>query len=114
MKRVLLLGGGHAHLGVLRALAQQPLAGAEVMLLTAGPELSYSGMVPGLVAGHYSAAQCRIALAPLATAARVHLVDGLATALDTEARLVKLADGRTAEYDVLSLDTGSVQSRSRT
>jgi pyridine nucleotide-disulfide oxidoreductase family protein len=111
MKRVLLLGGGHAHLLVLRALAQQPLAGAEVMLLTPYRELTYSGMVPGLVAGHYGAAQCRIALAPLAAAAGVHLVEGQATALDTAARRVQLADGRTADYDVLSLDTGSVQSR---
>ena len=111
MKRVLLLGGGHAHLLVLQALAQQPLAGAEVMLLTPYRDLTYSGMVPGLVAGHYSAAQCRIALAPLAAAAQVHLVEGRATALDTAARRVHLADGRTAEYDVLSLDTGSVQSR---
>jgi len=111
VKRVLLLGGGHAHLLVLRALAQQPLAGAEVMLLTPYRELTYSGMVPGLVAGHYSAAQCRIALAPLAAAARVHLVEGQATALDCAARRVHLADGRTAEYEVLSLDTGSMQSR---
>lgn len=111
MKRVLLLGGGHAHLLVLRALAQQPLVGAEVMLLTPYRELTYSGMVPGLVAGHYSAEQCRIALAPLAAAAGVRLVDGQATALDAAARCVQLADGRTAEYDVLSLDTGSVQSR---
>ena len=112
MKRVLLLGGGHAHLLVLRALARQPLAGVEVTLLTPYRELTYSGMVPGLVAGHYSAAQCRIALAPLATAAQVHLVEGQATALDTAARCVQLADGGTAAYDVLSLDTGSVQSRS--
>jgi pyridine nucleotide-disulfide oxidoreductase family protein len=111
MKRVLLLGGGHAHLLVLRALAQRPLAGAEVMLLTPDPELTYSGMVPGLVAGHYGAAQCRIALAPLAAAAQVQLVMGQGTALDTAARRVQLADGRSADYDVLSLDTGSVQSR---
>ena len=111
MKRVLLLGGGHAHLLVLRALAQQPLAGAEVTLITPGADLTYSGMVPGLVAGHYNAAQCRIALAPLAAAARVRLVVGEATALDASARRVQLADGGSADYDVLSLDTGSVQSR---
>lgn len=113
MKRVLLLGGGHAHLLVLRALAQQPLAGAEVMLLTPQPELTYSGMVPGLVAGHYRPEQCRIALAPLAAAAGVRLVLGQATALDAAARQLRLADGRTADYDVLSLDTGAVQSRER-
>ena len=111
MKRLLLLGGGHAHLLVLRALVQQPIVGAEVMLLTPGRELTYSGMVPGVVAGHYGREECRIALAPLAAAAGVKLVEAQATALDADARRVHLADGRSAEYDVLSLDTGSVQSR---
>ena len=113
MKRLLLLGGGHAHLQVLAALAQRRLAGAEVMLVTPHAALVYSGMVPGLVAGHYTAEQCRITLAPLAAAAGVSLVPGMAVALDTAARCVHLADGRTAAYDLLSIDTGSVQRRER-
>ncbi|MBA4175067.1 MAG: pyridine nucleotide-disulfide oxidoreductase [Leptothrix sp. (in: Bacteria)] len=113
MKRLLLLGGGHAHLHVLAALAQQRLAAAEVMLVTPHASLVYSGMVPGLVAGHYTAEQCRIDLAPLAAAAGVSLVSGAAVALDAAARRVHLADGRTAEYELLSLDTGSEQRRER-
>ena len=113
MKRVLLLGGGHAHLLVLAELARQRLARAEVMLLTPQAELVYSGMVPGLVAGHYTAEQCRIALAPMAAAAGVTLVAGTAVGLDTASRSLRLADGRTAEYDLLSIDTGSEQRRDR-
>lgn len=111
MKRLVLLGGGHAHVYVLRALAQQRLSVAEVLLLTPSATQVYSGMVPGLVAGHYTAAQCGIALAPLAAAAGVLLVEGQAVGLDTAARKVHLADGRSAEYDVLSIDTGAVQRR---
>ena len=111
MKRLVLLGGGHAHVHVLRALAQQRLSVAEVLLLTPSATQVYSGMVPGLVAGHYTAAQCGIALAPLAAAAGVLLVEGQAVGLDTAARKVHLADGRSAEYDVLSIDTGAVQRR---
>lgn len=113
MKRVLLLGGGHAHLGVLAALARRRLAGAELMLVTPRATLVYSGMVPGLVAGHYAEGQCRIALAPLAAAAGVSLVTGTAVALDAASRGVRLADGRTAEYDLLSIDTGAEQRRDR-
>ncbi|MDP2008226.1 MAG: FAD-dependent oxidoreductase [Rubrivivax sp.] len=109
MKRLLMLGGGHAHLQVLAALAQQRLAGAEVMMVTPHPSLVYSGMVPGLVAGHYSVAQCRIALAPLAAAAGVSLVTGEAVALDAAAHRVQLADGRSLDYTLLAIDTGSVQ-----
>jgi len=112
-KRLVLLGGGHAHVQVLQALAQEPLAGAEVLMVTPFMRQMYSGMVPGLVAGHYTAPQCAIGLAPLAAAARVRLVEGAAVRLDTAARAIHLADGRTAEYDILSLDTGAVMDRQR-
>ena len=112
-KRLLLLGGGHVHVHVLQALAQQALAGAEVALVTPSALQIYSGMVPGLVAGHYRAEQCAIALRPLAAAARVHFIEGSAVRLDAAARRVTLADGRVAEYDVLSLDTGAVMDRER-
>ena len=112
-KRLILLGGGHAHVRVLQAFAREPLAGAELLLVTPHSNLLYSGMVPGLVAGHYGAEQCAIPLAPLAAAARARWVLTSAIGLDTGARRVLLADGRSAEYDVLSLDTGAVMDRKR-
>jgi len=111
MKRLVLLGGGHAHLHVLRSLALQPLAGAQALLITPHAHLSYSGMVPGVVAGHYTAEQARIALVPLCEAAGVQMIAGQASALDAQHRVVTLSDGRVAEYDVLSLDVGGSQDR---
>ena len=111
MKRLVLLGGGHAHLHVLQALAREPLAGAQAVLITPHGHLSYSGMVPGVVAGHYAPEQARIPLAPLCAAAHVTLVQGQAVALDAAQRLVTLSDGRVAEYVVLSLDVGGAQDR---
>ena len=111
MKRLVLLGGGHAHLHVLQALAREPLAGAQAVLITPHAHLTYSGMVPGVVAGHYAPEQARIPLAPLCEAARVSLIPSQAMALDAGRRVVTLADGRVAEYDVLSLDVGGTQDR---
>jgi pyridine nucleotide-disulfide oxidoreductase family protein len=111
MKRLVLLGGGHAHLHVLQALAREPLAGAQAVLVTPHAHLTYSGMVPGVVAGHYAPEQARIPLAPWCEAARVSFIAAQAVALDAGRRVVTLADGRTAEYDVLSLDVGGVQDR---
>ncbi|MFO1330775.1 MAG: FAD-dependent oxidoreductase [Rubrivivax sp.] len=113
MKRVLLLGAGHAQVRVLLELARTPLPGAEVTLVTPFPYQTYSGMVPGLVAGHYTAEQCQIPLAPLVQAARVRLAPGHAVQLDAAARQVRLADGQVIGYDLLSLDTGSVMARDR-
>ncbi len=112
-RRLLLLGGGHAHVQVLADLARQPLLGCEVLLITPYARQMYSGMVPGLVAGHYRAEQCAIALPPLAQAARVQMVEGAAVALDAAAKEVLLANGERLRYDVLSLDTGAVMDRSR-
>ena len=46
-RQLLLLGGGHAHVQVLEALAREPLAGAQVTLVTPFARQIYSGMVPG-------------------------------------------------------------------
>lgn len=46
-KRLVLLGGGHAQLSVLKALAQRRSAGVEVVLVTPAPRQVYSGMLPG-------------------------------------------------------------------
>lgn len=111
MKRLLLLGGGHAHVHVLRELARAPLPGTEVMLITPFARQIYSGMVPGLVAGHYREEQCVIPLVPLAQAAGVRWVEDAAVGLDAAGRVVHLASGQQAEYDWLSIDTGSVMDR---
>ncbi|HJV59590.1 MAG TPA: FAD-dependent oxidoreductase [Albitalea sp.] len=111
MKHLVLLGGGHAHLHVLRDFAAQPLAAASVTLVSPHAQFVYSGMVPGVVAGHYAAEQATIALAPWAAAAKARFVQSAATRIDAAARRVTLADGQVLDYDALSLDTGGVIDR---
>jgi selenide,water dikinase len=115
MKRLLLLGGGHAHVQVLAALAREPLPGVEVLLLTPRRRQMYSGMVPGLVAGRYRAEDCAIALGPLAAAAGARLIEGVAIGLDAAARRVRAAGadapGDEIDYDILSVDTGPEMDR---
>ena len=102
MKRVLLAGGGHAHAWVLRA----GVAG-EVTLVTPYPHHTYSGMLPGFVAGHYALDEIRIDVARLAARAGVKLVLGRVAALDATRRIARLEDGAELEYDIASLDVGS-------
>lgn len=111
MKHLVLLGGGHAHVHVLQALALQPLPATQVTLVSSFAQTLYSGMVPGLVAGHYAPDACAIPLAPLAARAQVERIEATAVALDAAARRLTLADGRTLGYDVLSLDTGATMDR---
>ena len=74
MRRLLLLGGGHAHVEVLRDLAERPDDRWKVTVVTPYPWLTYSGMVPGLFAGHYEIDECTIDLRTLAERANATLV----------------------------------------
>ena len=113
MKRLLLLGAGHAQLSVLSALARRRMAGAEVLLVTASERLVYSGMVPGLIAGRWREADCSIDIAALARAAHVPLRLGRAVALDAAAHTLTLADGERIGYEALSINTGPTMNRER-
>lgn len=108
MKHLLLVGGGHAHAVVLHGLARKPLPGARVTLVTPRTREIYTGMFPGVVAGHYAEADAQMDFALLAAGANAELVEGEVAELDPARRTVWLADGREIPYDFLSLDVGSV------
>jgi selenide,water dikinase len=107
MKRLVLLGGGHSHVEVLRRFAAAPRAGGQIVVVTPEPKMIYSGMLPGLVAGHYRRAECEIELAPLCRAAGIALHYGHANGIDPAARTVRLADGTALSYDLLSINIGA-------
>jgi pyridine nucleotide-disulfide oxidoreductase family protein len=107
MKRLVLAGGGHAHLAVLDALARDPLRDVEVTLVTPAPKQAYSGMLPGWIAGHYARPEIEIDLESLARRANVTLLKDCIHALDANRRCVAVSDRQQLQYDVLSLDVGS-------
>ena len=107
MRRLLLVGGGHAHLGVLKMLATQPIAGCSVTLVSASSRQIYSGMLPGWIAGRYSIDECSISLTDLAARARATFHAATITRLSLEDGEVTSADGRSFGFDLLSIDCGS-------
>lgn len=107
MRHLVLGGGGHAHLAVLKALGRARPAAVAVTLVTPVPRQLYSGMLPGWIAGHYAREQCEIDLQALARAANIRLVQESIVGMDVNRRCVVLSSGRQLEYDLLSLDVGS-------
>lgn len=108
MKRLALLGGGHAHAFLLNELRRAPLRGVAITLVSPYPVQTYSGMLPGLIAGHYAAPDLQIDLARLSRETGAVLLLDRAVGLDAGKRTVLLERGNAIEYDFLSLNTGSV------
>ena len=104
--QLLLIGGGHAHLGVLDLLARRHRTGIDVTLVSARGTQVYSGMLPGHLAGHYTFEQCSIPLDPLCDAAKADFVRARVTRLDLEQRIALTADGGMLPFDIVSIDIG--------
>ncbi|MCW2240293.1 selenide, water dikinase SelD [Azospirillum canadense] len=104
---LVLVGGGHAHVHVLKSFGMRPLPGVRLTLVARDLETPYSGMVPGFIAGHYQRDDCHIDLVRLARFAGARLIHAEAVGLDRAERRVLLSGRPPLRYDVLSLDTGS-------
>ena len=108
MKRLVLVGGGHAHLHILKSLASHRWPDVEVILISPYARQIYSGMVPGWIAGHYSLDQCAAALKPLADKAGVRFIKDSVVSMDAARRVVHGTLSGDIHYDLLSLDSGAL------
>ena len=103
----MLVGGGHAHVQVLRRWAMAPVASARLTLVVDRTVAVYSGMVPGFVAGQYAREDLEIDVRPLALRASARCLVATATGLDPDARRVLLEGRPPIAYDTVSFDVGS-------
>src|ERR1700755_3143018 len=104
---LVLVGGGHAHVHVVKSFGMRPIPGVRVTLVTRDVETPYSGMLPGYVAGHYSLDECHIDLGRLARFAGARLIRDEAVGLDGADGAVLRDAHPPIRYDVLSIDIGS-------
>ncbi|MGV8986117.1 MAG: selenide, water dikinase SelD [Cypionkella sp.] len=106
VRDLVLIGGGHTHALVLRMWAMKPLLGVRLTVINPDPVAPYTGMLPGLIAGHYSREEILIDLVRLARFAGARLIMDRATGIDRAARQILLADRPPLPYDLASLDIG--------
>ena len=108
LRDIVLLGGGHAHVQVLKAFGMRPEPGLRITIVAREPHSPYTGMLPGYVEGVYDWDDIHIDLVQLAAFAGARFIAAEATGIDLPAQRLVFDNRPMLHYDVLSINTGGV------
>lgn len=107
LRDLVLVGGGHSHVGVLRMFAMRPEPGVRITVICTDIDTPYSGMLPGYISGHYSFDEVHIDLGRLCAFAGARLYRSAVVGIDRENQKVICNNRPPVAYDLLSINIGS-------
>ena len=107
LRDIVLVGGGHTHVGVLRNFAMKPMPGVRLTVVCRDTHTPYSGMLPGYIAGHYTYDDVHIDLRRLAEFAGARFFRSEVVGFDRRTHQVLCNDRPPVRYDRLSINIGS-------
>ena len=107
-KQLILIGGGHANVQVLKKLCENSIKGLHTILISEHFEATYSGMTPGFINEDFSKEEISIDLQRLCFNAGATFIRDKVTRLDTNNKELQLQNFPPINYDLLSINTGSI------
>jgi selenide, water dikinase len=108
---LVLVGAGHTHAHVLRMWRMRPIADVRLTIVSPFSVATYSGMLPGTLAGLYQPHEMEIDLVRLTASCGARLIVAKAIGLDPRRCELFLEDRPPIVYDVASIGIGSVPAR---
>jgi NADH dehydrogenase FAD-containing subunit len=106
-KRLLLAGGGHAHMMILANLGKFRAMGHQVTVIQPSPHHYYSGMGPGMLGRTYRPEEIRFATQQVVEKQGGTFILGKVAGVEPAANRVILETGEAVPYDVVSFNIGS-------
>ena len=107
---VVLIGAGHTNMHIVRMFRMAPIPDVRLTIVSPFSRATYSGMLPGTLAGLYSAEDMEIDLYRLAAPAGIRVIIDEAVRLDAEKRRVHFKTRAPIRFDIASIGIGSVPS----
>jgi len=104
---LVLVGGGHAHVYVLKKLRIKKPRSLQVVMVSSDTRQYYSGMAAGYIEGRYELEDYTFDLPALCERSGVEFIQDEVIRINSEKKILETKTGRTISYDRLSMDTGS-------
>lgn len=110
-KQLILAGGGHGHIMIIKELAKAGLEDYEITLISDFKRQYYSGMLPAYLEGIYSEEEISFEILALCKSAGINFVLDKIIEIDGEDKTVTCKN-HTFTYDFISMNLGSSPIRS--
>ena len=103
---LVLLGGGHANIQVLKMMSMNPIGGLRITLISDQTHSPYSGMLPGYLAGYYSYEDCHFDLRRICEELGQRFIKAKVIGVDPQRKKIHLENRAEISYDCASINVG--------